>query len=291
MPDPEVVPRRSPAPRPDPADQLIQAIQGRDGTCLRRLVEVWVHRRGLDSLRHFWTTSLPPALEPEALAWLQLESVVPWDSGAAGFSPREVLDEALADYADGIGEPEQPPSFPPFAIPMPPLPWQEASAAPPVEDADPLPVSLPASLPPPPEPLLRSAPARARRLVSRTLVLLRDCLEEMWEGLAGSSAGACLEPEEALDALETATPHPAEVPPPAEPSPRAPLPLASPTLAPPLPAFPMASSAMATERLQARPRLTVPRLPRATRPAPAPADLADLRMWLPDPNEDLRRAS
>jgi hypothetical protein len=297
VPDPEVVQRRPLPARPDPATQLIQAIQGLDGACLRRLVEVWVHRRGLDSLHDFWTTTLPVVLEPEALAWLQLQNVAPWESGAAGFSPRAVLDEALAAYADGIGEQEEPPAFPPFAIPMPPLPWQDASASTPFKDAEPLPAPLSASLPPPPEPLLRTAPARARRLVSRTRVLLRDCLEEVWQGLAGSSADGRLDGAqasqvgEAVEALETATPQRAEVPLPAEPSPLAPLPLPSPALSPPLPAFPMASTDVVPEPLQPRPRLTVPSLPRATRPAPAPADLADLRIWLPDPNEDLRRAS
>lgn len=258
-----------------------------------------MHRRGLDSLHDFWSTTLPGALEPEALDWLQLQSVVPWESGAAGFSPRAVLDQALAAFADGIGEPEEPPAFPPVAIPMPPLPWQDAGPSTPFEDADPLPAPLSASLPPPPEPLLRTAPARARRLVSRARVLLRDCLEEVWEGLAGSSAGGRLdgaqasasEFAEAAEALEPATPQLAEVPLHAEPSPRAPLPLPSPAPSPPLPAFPMASTAEVPEPLQPRPRLTVPSLPRATRPAPAPADLADLRIWLPDPNQDLRRAS
>jgi len=297
VPDTEVVQRRPLPARPDPAAQLIQAIQGRDGACLRRLVQVWVHRRGLDSLHDFWTTTLPVVLEPEALAWLQLQSLVPWQSGAAGFSPRAVVDQALAAYADGIAEPEEPQDFPPVAIPVPPLPWQDASVSTPFEDAEPLPAPRSASLPPPPEPLLRTAPARARQLVSRTRVLLRDCLEEVWQGLAGSSADSRLDGAQAsevgvaVEPLETAAPQLAEAPLPAEPSPLAPLPLPSPALTPPLPAFPMASTDMVPEPLQPRPRLTVPSLPRATRPAPAPADLADLRMWLPDPNEDLRRAS
>lgn len=299
MPDPEVVQRRPLPARPDPAAQLIQSIQGRDGACLSRLVEVWVHRRGLDSLHDFWTTTLPGVLEPEALAWLQLQSVVPWESVAAGFSPRAVLDQALSACADGIGEQEDPPAFPPVAIPLPPLPWQDASASTPFGDADPLPAPLSASLPPPAEPLLRTAPARARRLVSRTRVLLRDCLEEVWHGLAGSSADGRLdgaqasEVGDAVDALETTTPLLAELPLSAEPSPLAPLPFPCPAPSQPLPAFPMASTGVVPEPLQPLPRLTVPSLPRATRPAPAPApaDLADLRIWLPDPNEDLRRAS
>lgn len=269
-----------------------------------------MHRRGLDSLRDFWTTTLPAELEPEALDWLQLQSVVPWSTGADGFSPRGVLDEALSAYADAIGEPEPLPAFPPVAISPSPLSWLDASASAPLEEAEPLPAPLSAPLPPPPEPLLRSAPARARRLVSRTRVLLRDCLEEVWDGLAGSSAAGRLEAAEdaevsetpeagaAAEARQTATPPLAELPLPAEPSPPAQLPLASTTLVPPrsapvppLPAFPLSASAVPPEKLQPRPRLTVPRLPRATRPAPAPADLADLRMWLPDPNEDLRRAS
>jgi len=294
VPDPEVVQRRPVPARPDPASQLIQAIQGRDGACLRRLLEVWVHRRGLDSLHDFWTTTLPVVLEPEALAWLQLQHVAPWESGAAGFSPRAVLDQALAAYADGITEQEEPPASRPVAIPVPPLPWHDATASTPFVDADPRTAPLSASLPPSTEPLLRTAPARARRLVSRTRVLLRDCLEEVWQGLAGSSADGRLDDAQASqvgEALETATPQLAEVPLPAEPSPLAPLPLPSPALSPPLPAFPMASTDGVAEPLQPRPRLTVPSLPRATRPAPAPADLADLRIWLPDPNEDLRRAS
>jgi hypothetical protein len=216
---------------------------------------------------------------------------------AAIYRDSGIAIQALAVYADGIAEPEEPQAFPPVAIPVPPLPWRDASASTPFEDAEPLPAPLSASLPPPPEPLLRTAPARARRLVSRTRVLLRDCLEEVWQGLAGSSADGRLdgaqasEVGEAVEALETATPQLAEVPLPAEPSPLAPLPLPSPALSSPLPAFPMASTDGVPEPLQPRPRLTVPSLPRATRPAPAPADLADLRIWLPDPNEDLRRAS
>jgi hypothetical protein len=297
VPDPEVVQRRPLQARPDPAARLIQAIQGRDLVSLRRLVEVWVHRRGLDALQDFWTTSLPGALEPETLAWLQLQSVAPWESGASGFSPHAVPDQALPAYADGIGEQEEPPASRPVAIPVPPLPWHDATASTPFVDADPRTAPLSASLPPSTEPLLRTAPARARRLVSRTRVLLRDCLEEVWQGLAGSSADGRLDGAqasqvgEAVGALETATPQRAEVPLPADPSPLAPLPLPSPTLSAPLPAFPMASTDVVPEPLQPRPRLTVPSLPRATRPAPAPADLADLRIWLPDPNEDLRRAS
>jgi hypothetical protein len=270
VPEPEVVHRRPLPPRPDPASQLIQAIEGRDGSRTRRLVEVWVHRRGLPSLYTLCATTLQVSLDPEALLWLECQEWFPWPVGTEAFSPTAVLEQALAPYANGVADPEPEPELLPepqpeaTEVPLPLVAVEDGVAA---EEAPPL--------PPPPDSLLKTAPARALRLVSRARVLLRDCLDEVWDGLAGASTRAA-RPE------AVAPPLPEEVALPSDGLPAAPVTIPALTPAP--------SASVALERLRPRPRLTVPRLPRASRPAPAPPDLADLRMWLPDPIEDLPRA-
>jgi len=270
VPDPEVVRSRPLPARPDPARQLTEAIQERDGLRTRRLVEVWVHRRGLHSLRDFCTTTLPASLDAEELVWLELQGLLPWSVGSDPFCPTAVVDQALASYVDAVADPEPDPELDTHLEPR-----GEASPAPaPLAAAAAVAAAPEVFAIPPEESLVRTAPARARRLLSRARVLLRDCLQEVWEGLGGASTPGRL-PDDADPPLS-------EVVPPVDVLPVAPV--AIPSL------IPAPSAAVAVERLRPRPLLSVPRLPRASRPAPAPADLADLRMWLPDPIEDLPRA-
>jgi hypothetical protein len=245
---------------------LVEAIQGRDAGRTRRLVEVWVHRRGLASLYDFCANTLPLSIDSDAQLWLDSLDLVRGSVVTEVFSPTSVVDQALAEYANHLAgtEPERVPTPQPERQAAPvsvQLPAVEEEATP----------ARASSRSPTPDSLLRAAPGRAMRLVSRARVLLRECLEEVWDGLGGAaSTRGRLEAVDPPSAAATALPKDV-------------LPAAPATI-------PAPSASVALERLRPRPRLTVPRLPRATRPAPAPPDLADLRMWLPDPIEDLPRA-
>ncbi len=55
-------------PRPDLSDRLLAAVAERDGGLANRLLQQWVHRRGLPSLEA-WILGLPAALAA-LRAWL-----------------------------------------------------------------------------------------------------------------------------------------------------------------------------------------------------------------------------
>ena len=58
------------ASRPDPGDQLLEAVRERHARRSLQLAQQWVHRRGILDLQRFCCTRLDGAQGPEAVAWL-----------------------------------------------------------------------------------------------------------------------------------------------------------------------------------------------------------------------------
>jgi hypothetical protein len=204
-------------------------------------------------------------------------------------APTQAELEAIA--ADGLDQVE------PSLLPPPPAPLsfaiapaaEVAASQPPAPTAefqlepDPEPghVGDAALGDPPPDAPRNSWHGRTLGRVSRVGSLLRACVEEAISGLhPGAPAGP--EPDSAA-----AGPHPADdLPAPGPQEPLAPLPAFHPTESI-LAALPEAPTpAPGPQRWFPRLGLAGP----ARRPAPAPADLADLRAWLPDAADDLPRA-
>ena len=68
-----VVSRPLPAiPRPEISDRLLAAVAERDGALANRLLQQWVHRRGLPSLEAWILGPLLSSQGPGASAWLRL---------------------------------------------------------------------------------------------------------------------------------------------------------------------------------------------------------------------------
>lgn len=148
-------------------------------------------------------------------------------------------------------------------------------------DLEPGQVGEPALGVPPPDSPRISWHGRTLGRVSRVGSLLRACVEEAISGFHPGAPGVS-EPDSAA-----AGPHPADdLPAPGPQEPLAPLPAFHPTESI-LAALPEAPApAPGPQRWFPRLGLGGP----ARRPAPAPADLADLRAWLPDAADDLPRA-
>jgi hypothetical protein len=64
-------PRCPPPARPDLADRLLAAVAERDHPMAERLVQQWVHRRGLGALNELISGPLRASQGVEAAAWLQ----------------------------------------------------------------------------------------------------------------------------------------------------------------------------------------------------------------------------
>ena len=62
--------RLPPPPRPELSDRLLAAVAERDGALANRLVQQWVHRRGLPSLEAWILGPLVSSQGPGASAWL-----------------------------------------------------------------------------------------------------------------------------------------------------------------------------------------------------------------------------
>ena len=61
-----------PPPRPELSDRLLAAVAERDGALANRLLQQWVHRRGLPSLEAWILGPLLSSQGPGASAWLRL---------------------------------------------------------------------------------------------------------------------------------------------------------------------------------------------------------------------------
>ena len=59
-------------PRPEISDRLLAAVAERDGALANRLLQQWVHRRGLPSLEAWILGPLLSSQGPGASAWLRL---------------------------------------------------------------------------------------------------------------------------------------------------------------------------------------------------------------------------
>ena len=93
-----VASRPLPTPsRPELSDRLLAAVAERDGGLANRLLQQWVHRRGLPSLEAWILGPLASGQGPGASAWLRhcLE-----DSAQ---DPMAALDQALPEVPDSPG--------------------------------------------------------------------------------------------------------------------------------------------------------------------------------------------
>ncbi|MEB3256007.1 MAG: hypothetical protein VKJ05_06430 [Synechococcaceae cyanobacterium] len=297
-------PRPPVASRPDERLALLEAIQRRDALRSRRLAERWVHRHGLVSLEAFQRTSLQTLEGPAGCAWLRdLLELPPAPAPAAPLpSVEEAFAALAAEFAGSApalvsAPPPTPAELEPIAAdgrdqveasllpPSPtPLPFATAPAAEACgeEIAVPSGESLPESEQAQhagsgaatPDSTRRSWPGRS---LGRVGSLLRACVEEAISGLHPGGG--------ASPATDAAFRDPA-LPASGLPEPLAPLPAFHPTdsILAALPEAP--APAPLPQRWFPRLGLVAP----ARRPAPAPADLADLRAWLPDGADDLPRA-
>ena len=266
MPESLPIPRAAVVPRPDPEALLRSAIRERDGTAAARLVQQWVHRRGLNDLERF-QQELVIREDPEAGLWLRQQWEEPHAAATTPVSP--AISAGLATPEEpAVAEPVPPPFTESFTEPLSeelrlllatpledpfgePAPPRLARRASPIS-ADPLPPSLqtsgplfPSEAPELPEdqaPLEgqeASVPPARRRTLSRIKARMRGYLED------------------AMDALHRT---------------------------PPLADHPQAAD------LSEPPALPVSSAPSAVA-APSPTTLADLRAWLPDAADDVPRAS
>jgi hypothetical protein len=79
------------APRPEPGEQLLEAVRQRQPQMSLRLALQWVHRRGVHDLRRYCSGDLSAALGPEAVIWLEellaLEAPILSNSPALASTP------------------------------------------------------------------------------------------------------------------------------------------------------------------------------------------------------------
>ncbi|MFM7361666.1 MAG: hypothetical protein ACKO25_07555 [Cyanobium sp.] len=103
-------PRSSTAPRPEPGAVLLESIQQRDAVRSLRLVQQWVHRRGLASLQDFQSTTLASVAGSEACQWLQALLESPADASAIPPAPAAPIRVHDLIDPDGViaAEPEPP---------------------------------------------------------------------------------------------------------------------------------------------------------------------------------------
>jgi hypothetical protein len=94
-------PRSSTAPRPDPGAVLLEAIQQRDAVRSRRLVQQWVHRRGLASLQEFQSTTLASVAGREACHWL--EALLESPAAATAIAPAPAAPLRVHELIDPDG--------------------------------------------------------------------------------------------------------------------------------------------------------------------------------------------
>ena len=272
--------RATPPSRPEPADQLLAAVRGRDALRAAGLLQQWVHRRGVASLTPF-RLRLAAAEGEEACLWLQ--ALIDDPSGAASMAvpPPPPEPEALGRISSAVDQ----------AVAAY---WQETSPAPLSDPPSP-------AIPPqaPVEPPLQTMPAPAEELSAfpglglglgrrvaaagrQSLIglrgLVRDCLDEAIGGFGAASAApippAAGTRPPAVAATSAATAGAATS--------------AAVTAGPALDGSSGAlppSSAAAPQPWGSRTAAGSSRQLRSgfgSRPAPAPAALADLRAWLPD---------
>jgi hypothetical protein len=195
------IPRDPIAPRPDPEVLLRIAIRERDGLAASRLVQQWVHRRGLSDLHQF-QQDLVMGEDPEAGFWLRRQ----WD-------------DPLAD-----------PPTPASPAPEAPLPTTAVVATEePVAAAEP---AAPAGAAPDPGSLYVSADAEeeSRQRDSSPLlgesfteplseelrILLATPLEDPFGEPAPRSSGAAVPAQTPLTGSVLETPHPTAFAAPAE---------------------------------------------------------------------------
>lgn len=97
-----------PPVRPELADRLLAAVAERDQPMADRLVQQWVHRRGLEALEALMAGPLLASQGPEAVLWLQERSgaaplgVVPtqqqepeWTSDSVETVDQQIVDQGL----------------------------------------------------------------------------------------------------------------------------------------------------------------------------------------------------
>ena len=80
-------------PRPEISDRLLAAVAERDGALANRLLQQWVHRRGLPSLEAWILGPLLSSQGPGASAWLRL------CLAASAQEPRAALEAAPIETA------------------------------------------------------------------------------------------------------------------------------------------------------------------------------------------------
>jgi hypothetical protein len=244
--------------RPDLRLRLLEAVQQRDASQVRVLAQRWVHRRGLVSLEAFQRITLRSLDGEEGCRWLQEQ---------LGLEPPPALGDALA------------------AALGPELRLHDQIMARVGRSVAAAPVEVPATSQPLPS-VERAFAALAAEFPGSEY----SGNEYPGNDFFALDEPAALQPSAAEPApLEPALVEPAPVEPsavePAGDEPLAPLPCFHPTasilaaLADPVP---QAASASGVPRWLPRLRFPAP----ARRPAPPPADLADLRAWLPDADAD-----
>ena len=90
-----------PPARPDLADRLLAAVAERDQPMAERLVQQWVHRRGLAALEALMVGPLLASQGAEAAQWLQERA----GAGSLGLDPdRQPEPEWLADAVEQLVE-------------------------------------------------------------------------------------------------------------------------------------------------------------------------------------------
>lgn len=117
-----------PPARPDLADRLLASVAERDQLMAERLVQQWVHRRGLAALDALIAGPLLASQGPEAVQWLQQR--------AGAVSPAvEPEPQWLTGSGEQVISPSawQEPAFPEL---------QELPAASPIPASDPVPSAL-----------------------------------------------------------------------------------------------------------------------------------------------------
>lgn len=129
---------------------LLQAIQQRDPLLCRRLVQQWVHRRGLASFQEFQTTTLETVAGSEARLWLEA-LLDPSSTGAPQAQPGLGIDVPLqqveaafaalaAEFVAPAPLPAPVPASTLSSVEPPPLSF--AIAAPSTTEGAPLPVGI-----------------------------------------------------------------------------------------------------------------------------------------------------
>jgi len=91
-------------PRPELSDRLLAAVAERDGGLANRLLQQWVHRRGLLSLEAWILGPLASSQGPGASAWLRhcLEDRTPEPMAALETAPIEPSVIEMAEIAQAL---------------------------------------------------------------------------------------------------------------------------------------------------------------------------------------------